>query len=241
MATAVLAALCSPIAKGATYTQNVAYPAGTSPLILSGASTFNINSYTDDIGAFFGPASSVTVNGLGTLISEDGGVVNNAALSDITVTTAAYSPWVSIATTAITGGPDDYAPFMNGTLSLNNVALYNGTGIRAGTLNFTGTNIFEQTAAAFSGSIFVNNVTNMGNLTINGSSSLGPGVYGAIVGLTSFNNAGQITVDSGGGLSLGSLKRISWSKSSAAGAVVPPPPAARRGCCCGRDWAGGAP
>jgi hypothetical protein len=203
VAAAVLAALCSPIAKGATYTQAAPYTPGMSPQIPPGASTFNINSYTDDIGSFSGPASSVTVNGPGTLNLEDGGVVNNAALDDITVSTAAYSPWVSIATTAITGGPDDYAPLMNGTLSLNNVTLYNGTGIRAGTLNLTGTNSFEQTAAAFSGSIFVNNVANTGNLTISGSSSLGPGVYGAIVALTGFNNTGQITVDSGGGLSLG--------------------------------------
>ena len=203
VAAAVMAALCSPSAEGATYTQTVPYTAGASPQIPPGASTFNINNYSDSIGAFSGPGSSVTVNGPGTLNLLDGGVVNNATLNDVTVNTAAYSPWISIATTTITGSPDNYASLMNGTLSLNNVTLYNGTGIRAGTLNFTGTNSFEQTAAAFSGSIFVNNVSNTGNLTISGSPSLAPGVHGALVALTSFNNTGQITVDSGGGVSLG--------------------------------------
>ena len=203
---AIAAALCAPIAQGATYTQNAPYSAGMSPTIPSGASTFNINSYTDDIGSFSGPSSSVTVNGPGTLNLQDGGVVNNAALNDITVNTSAYSSWISIATTNIgaspgTYSPDDYAPLMNGTLSLNNVTLHNGTGIRAGTLNLTGTNTFEQTAAAFSGSILVNNVTNTGNLTISSSSLTG--TNGSLSALTGFNSTGQITVDTGGALNLG--------------------------------------
>jgi hypothetical protein len=200
---AIAAALCAPIAQGATYTQTAPYSAGASPTLPSGAATFNINGYTDDIGAFFAPNSSVTVNGPGTLNLQDGGVVNNATVNDVTINTIAYSPWISIATTAITGGPDDYAPLMNGTLSLNNVTLHNGTGIRVGTLNLTGTNTFEQTAAAFSGSIFANNVTNTGNLTISGSSSLQTGTNGSLSAFTGFNNTGQITVDTGGALNIG--------------------------------------
>ncbi len=179
---------------------------------LSGPSVLNLNGYSYSSSSFQGASGdNLTVNGPGTISVENGGVLPNLTINNATakVNPDGYSEnwlWVTSGTAPQYGSPDDYLPLLNGTLTLNNVALTNWSGIRANTFITSGNTSLTQIVDGFSGSFAGNHLINTGTLSISSKNPATTSINndgGDLLITTSINNTGNVDVNKGGSLYLG--------------------------------------
>ncbi len=207
----------STVADASTTTYNVSSNTTTNaPAQLNGPTIVNLNGYSYSVYDVNGSTGDdVTVNGPGTVTVQNGGVLPNLTINNATVDVDPVSPnnpyggnwlWVTTGTAPQYGSPDDYLPLLNGTLTLNNVALTNWSGIRANTFITSGNTSLTQIVDGFSGSFAGNNLINSGTLSISSQNPTTQVINnnGANLLITSsINNTGTINVNKGGSLYLG--------------------------------------
>lgn len=202
----------SVVADANTTTYNVSSNTTNAPSQLNGPTIINLDGHSYSSYGVQGIAGDdLTVNGPGTIAVQNGGVLPNLTINNATasVNPGGYGGnwlWVTTGTAPQYGSPDDYLPLLNGTLTLNNVALMNWSGIRANTFITSGSTSLTQIMDGFSGSFAGNNLINSGTLSIssqNPTTKIINNDGGNLLITSSINNTGTINVNKGGSLYLG--------------------------------------
>jgi hypothetical protein len=195
-----------------TTTFNVTSNTTNAPSQVNGPTVINLNGYTYssyDVQGVSG--DNLTINGPGTVAVQNGGILPNLTINNAT---AEVNPggngynwlWVTTGTAPKYGSPDDYIPLLNGTLTLNSVALTNWSGVRANTFVTSGNTSLTQIVDGFSGSFLGNNLINTGTLSISSKNPTTNTINnngGNLFITSNINNSGTVNVNKGGSLYLG--------------------------------------
>jgi len=210
--TALSACMVSACVEANAATYNVSSDTTNGISTLSGPSVINLNGYSYSSSSLYGTSGdNLTVNGPGTISVDNGGAVpnltiNNASFKVNPDASGAVWFWATTGTAPQHDSPDDYLPLLNGTLTLNNVALTNWSGVRANTFVTSGNTSLTQIVNGFSGSFAGNHLINTGTLTISSKNPAAHSVNndgGNLLITKSIKNTGNVDVNKGGSLYLG--------------------------------------